>query len=82
MNANSELEQAYLRVTEPIRDVFGVLQQKGLLRSPMNLDWMIEVLYSLLFLTWQQIYTGQLARNSAAQLLLDTYSNGFAVRRE
>ncbi|MED4164602.1 TetR/AcrR family transcriptional regulator [Halalkalibacterium halodurans] len=44
------------------------------------IQWILNVLYSLLFLTWQQVQEGHIAKNSAASLVLSTFYHGFRAK--
>ncbi|SEA60454.1 TetR/AcrR family transcriptional regulator [Paenibacillus sp. 276b] len=74
---NQEIEEADQKLREPILHVIGLLQEKGFFRPGISRDWILNVLYSLLFLTWQQVHEGDIAKNSAAALVVDTFFNGF-----
>ena len=73
---SQEMMEAEEEVKEPIRHSIQVLQRKGYLRADMNSEWILNVLYSLLFMTWQQVQEGHIAKRSAASLLLDTLYHG------
>lgn len=49
VNCNADIEEAYLKLREPVLNAFEVLQEKGFFRSDMDKTWMVEVLYSVLF---------------------------------
>jgi AcrR family transcriptional regulator len=74
---NPELEKADEKLREPVLRVIELLQQKGYFRPSVSKEWIINVLYSLLFLTWQQVQEGHLAKKSAASLVIDTLYHGF-----
>ncbi|WP_342555906.1 helix-turn-helix domain-containing protein [Paenibacillus sp. FSL R7-0652] len=80
VNYSADIEEAYLKLREPVLHAIGVLQEKGFFRSDMDKMWMVEVLYSILFLTWQQVITGNIARNAAPALVVDTFYHGFAAK--
>ncbi|KJB85662.1 hypothetical protein AZ66_23290, partial [Paenibacillus sp. E194] len=63
-------------ILQRVRHTLGELQQKGLLRQDMSSEWIANVLYSLLILAWQQVHLGNIAKNSAAKLVVDTLYNG------
>jgi len=65
-----------------VQDVLEQLQQRRLLRSDLSSEWMVETLYALLFVTWENIQRGKLARVGASGLLLETVFNGFAPRTD
>ncbi|MBG9802690.1 TetR/AcrR family transcriptional regulator [Brevibacillus laterosporus] len=74
---SQEMIVAEEKVKEPVRHTIQLLQRKGYLRQDMNSEWILNVLYSLLFMTWQQVQEGNIAKKSAAALLLDTLYHGF-----
>jgi len=65
-----------------VQNVLEQLQQRRLLRSDLSSEWMIETLYALLFVTWENIQRGKLARVGASGLLLETVFHGFASRSD
>ncbi|KQO04688.1 TetR/AcrR family transcriptional regulator [Paenibacillus sp. Leaf72] len=81
LHYNKEIEEADKKLREPILHVIELLQQKGYFQQGVSKEWIINVLYSLLFLTWQQVQEGNLAKNSAAALVVDTFFNGFKVNK-
>lgn len=76
VNYNQEIEEADKRLREPVIHVIGLLQQKGYFQSTISKKWIVDVLYSLLFLTWEQVQKGYIAINSAAALVVDTFYHG------
>lgn len=77
VNYNPEIEGADQKLREPVLHVIDVLQQKGHFRPEVDKGWIMNVLYSLLFLTWQQVKNGNIAKNTAAALVIDTLYHGF-----
>lgn len=77
VHLNKEIEDEDKKLREPIMRAIGLLQQKGQFREDVDTNWIVDVLYSLVFLTWQQVAEGNIARNSAADLLVDTFCHGF-----
>lgn len=61
----------------PIISAFDMWKEKGKLNRNMSSQWMVNVIYNLLYLTWQEIQNGNLAKNDAPNLLLVTVLNGF-----
>ncbi|WP_410768834.1 TetR/AcrR family transcriptional regulator [Fontibacillus sp. BL9] len=80
VNYNKEIEEEYQKLQEPVLNAIRLLQQKGYFRQDLDRTWMVNVLYSLLFLTWQQVIEGHIAGKSAAGLVVDTFYNGFKVK--
>ncbi|WP_243855011.1 TetR/AcrR family transcriptional regulator [Halalkalibacterium halodurans] len=77
---NKELEEADEKLRAPVRCVIQRLQKKGFFIQSVNSEWILNVLYSLLFLTWQQVQEGHIAKNSAASLVLSTFYHGFRAK--
>ncbi|MGG4142682.1 helix-turn-helix domain-containing protein [Paenibacillus algorifonticola] len=77
INYNEDIIGADQKLREPVLHVIGLLQQKGYFRHDVDKNWIVNVLYSLLFLTWQQVVSGDIARKSAAALVVDTFYHGF-----
>ncbi|OWA37524.1 TetR family transcriptional regulator [Saccharibacillus sp. O16] len=77
VNSNKDIEEQDRALRKPLLRAIELLQQKGYFRQDADKNWIVEVLYSLVFLTWQQVVEGNVARNSAAQLLVDTFYRGF-----
>ncbi|WP_025716387.1 TetR/AcrR family transcriptional regulator [Paenibacillus sp. 1-18] len=77
VNYNKEIEGADQKLREPILHVIQILQQKGYFQPHIGKEWIMDVLYSLLFLTWQQVKNGNIAKNSAAALVVNTFYHGF-----
>lgn len=80
VNYNPEIEDADQKLREPVMHVIDLLQKKGHLRPDMDREWIMNVLYSLLFLTWQQVKGGYIAKKSAAALVVDTLYNGVQLK--
>lgn len=77
VNSNKEIEEKDQVLRKPLLHAIDFLQQKGHFREDVNKNWIVDVLYSLLFLTWQQVFEGNIARNSAAELVVSTFYQGF-----
>ncbi|WP_019912585.1 TetR/AcrR family transcriptional regulator [Paenibacillus sp. HW567] len=80
VNYNPEIDAADQKLREPVMHVIDQLQQQGFLRSDMDKEWIMNVLYSLLFLTWQQVKSGHIAVKSAAALVVDTFYKGVQTK--
>ncbi|WP_028563752.1 TetR/AcrR family transcriptional regulator [Paenibacillus pinihumi] len=76
LNYSKELAEAEEVLKEPVRQTIKELQQQGYFRSDMATEWILNVLYWLLFVTWQQVQDGHVARKAAAPLVVDTLFNG------
>jgi len=42
----------------------------------------LNTLYALLFHTWEQVHEGNVPKNSAAELFLNTFYHGFKAKDE
>lgn len=60
-----------------MRETVEGWQARGLLNAGMSAHWIITVMYNLLFVAWQKIQKGNLAKNDAAKLLVTTVIQGF-----
>lgn len=76
-NPNILAEEA--RIKQPLREAVEGWQTRGLLNAAMPAHWMITVMYNLLFVAWQEIQNGNLAKNDAPQLLVSTVIQGFGA---
>lgn len=68
------------RLKETIVFALDRWKEKGLLNGSISSRWMINVMYQLLFVTWQEIQAGELARKDTPSLLLKTILQGFAAK--
>ncbi|RRJ66125.1 TetR/AcrR family transcriptional regulator [Paenibacillus oralis] len=80
INYHPEIEEEYWKLQEPVLRTVGLLQQKGYFRQDVDKNWIVNVLYSLLFLTWQQVVEGNIARKSAVAIVVDTFYHGFKAK--
>lgn len=80
VNYNAEIEGADQKLRQPVLHAIGILQEKGFFRSDVDKTWIVDVLYSILFLTWQQVIHGNIARNAAPALVVDTFYHGFVAK--
>ncbi|WP_270166791.1 TetR/AcrR family transcriptional regulator [Paenibacillus sp. SYP-B4298] len=77
---NSELEAAEAKLMEPLSQIIGRLQERGYFRQDMTKEWILNVMYWMLFVTWQEVQSGRLARNAAASLMLETVFSGVGMQ--
>lgn len=73
---SEEVTAAEQELLVPVRNTIRSLQQKGKMRNDMDAEWILNVMYSLLILTWEQVQEGNIAKNSASKLVLDTLYHG------
>jgi AcrR family transcriptional regulator len=76
-HSNPQVIQEEERLQQLILNAIKKWQQTGQLRNDMPAKWIMVVLYDLLFISWQEIQIGNIARNDAAGYLLNTTLNGF-----
>lgn len=74
---NPNIDKEEVRVLEPIQKAIKEWQNNGQLRNDMPAKWIMSVLYYLLFVSWSEIQAGNIARNDAAEYLLNTILSGF-----
>jgi AcrR family transcriptional regulator len=79
---NKELDEAEQKLREPVRRVIELLQHRGYFQQTVSSEWILNTLYALLFLTWQQVHEGNVAKKSAAALVLNTFYHGFKAKDE
>ncbi len=81
-NSNPQVIQEEERLQQPVLNAIKKWQQIGQLRNDMPAKWIMAVLYDLLFICWQEIQAGNIARNDAAGYLLTTILHGFQKESE
>lgn len=52
-------------------------KKQGILKDSLPEKWMLTTIYNLLFAAWQEIHSGNMAKNDAPGILTDTILNGF-----
>ncbi|MFD1905044.1 hypothetical protein ACFSQ7_14865 [Paenibacillus rhizoplanae] len=77
MDENPHIVAEEARIKQPLREAVEGWQARGLLSTGMTAHWIITVMYNLLFVAWQEIQKGNLAKNDAPQLLVNTVLQGF-----
>ncbi|ACK94347.1 TetR/AcrR family transcriptional regulator [Bacillus thuringiensis] len=77
---NKELGKAEEKLREPLRRVIELLQQRGYFQQTVSSEWILNTLYALLFHTWEQVHEGNVAKKSAAELVLNTFYYGFKAK--
>jgi len=81
-NSNPQVIQEEERLQQPVLNAIKKWQQTGQLRNDMPAKWIMAVLYDLLFISWQEIQAGNIARNDAVGYLLTTILHGFQKESE
>jgi len=71
------LELAEADIRNMILAELRLRQQRGQLRPDIKVEWMFQVVYSLLFTAWQAVHEGSLAPKDAAALVSTTLLEGF-----
>lgn len=79
VNENPTIVAGEASLKRPILEAIEIWQHNGYLKKDVPSRWMMNVIYSLLFITWQDIQAGNLAKNDATDLLLNTVLSGFSV---
>ncbi|MEJ8545856.1 TetR/AcrR family transcriptional regulator [Brevibacillus borstelensis] len=77
---SEEIIAAERKIKEPICHAVELLQKKGAVRQDMSADWIWNVLYTLVFVAWQQVEDGRIAKRSAAKLVTETLFHGVAAK--
>ncbi|MFC6649487.1 hypothetical protein [Paenibacillus rhizoplanae] len=77
VDENPHIVAEEARIKQPLREAVEGWQARGLLSTGMTAHWIITVMYNLLFVAWQEIQKGNLAKNDAPQLLVNTVLQGF-----
>ncbi|GEB34733.1 MULTISPECIES: TetR/AcrR family transcriptional regulator [Brevibacillus] len=77
---SEEIIAAEHKLKEPVCYAIRLLQEKGIVRQDMSVDWVWNALYMLVFIAWQQVQDGRLAKRPAAQLVTDTLFHGVSAR--
>lgn len=80
VDENPLVAEGEKQLKAPIISAFDMWKEKGKLNKNISSQWMVNVIYNLLYLTWQEIQNGNLAKNDAPNLLLATVLNGFTNR--
>ena len=81
-HSNLQVIQEEKRLQQPVLNAIKKWQQTGQLRNDLPAKWIMVVLYELLFISWQEIQAGNIARNDATGYLLITTLNGFQKEGE
>ncbi|MBM7614497.1 TetR/AcrR family transcriptional regulator [Alkaliphilus hydrothermalis] len=78
VDENPQVVKRERALQEPLIRMIDQWKSIGVIKATFSSRWIISTIYSLLFLTWQEIYSGNLARNNASEQLLDTILFGFS----
>lgn len=77
VNENSDIVAEEVRIKQSLREAVERWQAGGQLNVAISANWIVTVIYNLLFVAWQEIQEGNLAKNEAPTLLLSTVLQGF-----
>lgn len=77
VDENPEVAEGEARIKQPLINAIEIWKKQGLLNNAISSKWITAVMYHLLFVIWQEIHSGNIARNDAADLLVVTVLNGF-----
>lgn len=78
---NPTVAEEAARVIRPLLQAIGEWKKSGLLSQDVPSKWMMVVMHHLLFVAWQEIQLGNIAKNDAAGFVLTTILNGFSSPR-
>ncbi len=78
---NKDVVEEEKRLQEPILNFIKECQKNGQLINDLSAKWILEVIYNLLFVGWQEIRLGNIAKNDASEILLRTVLSGFLKLR-
>lgn len=81
VDENPEIVAEEARIKLMLKETVEQWQARGLLNAGIPSRWMVTVIYDLLFVAWQEIQDGDLAKNEAPSLLLSTVLQGFGPAR-
>lgn len=81
VDENPLVAEGEKQLKAPIISAFDMWKEKGKLNKNISSHWMVNVIYNLLYFTWQEIQNGNVAKNDAANLLLTTVLNGFTSQQ-
>lgn len=81
-HSNPQVIHEEERLQQPVLNAIKKWQQTGQLRNDVPAKWILAVLYDLLFMSWQEIQAGNIARNDAVGYLLTTILHGFQKESE
>ena len=51
-------------------------------QQTVSSEWILNTHYALLFHSWEQVHEGNVAKKSAAELVLNTFYYGFKAKDE
>lgn len=80
VDENPLVAEGEKQLKAPIINAFDMWKEKGKLNKNISSQWMVNVIYNLLYLTWQEIHNGNIAKNDAPKLLLTTVLNGITAK--
>lgn len=84
LQAEPEIDRRLQELDRPLRQTIEAAQRAGALATDTPSWWMVESLYALIYIGWEQIERGRLAARDAAPLVLRSWLGGMAggpVRR-
>jgi AcrR family transcriptional regulator len=77
VDENPEVAFREAALKKVLMDSIRGWKKQGLLKDSLPEKWMLTTIYNLLFVAWQEIHSGNMAKNDAAGILTDTILNGF-----
>lgn len=80
LEENEEVVERERDIKHIVQTQIDILQEKKLIRTDLTSEWIVETLYFLLFMAWQQVNEKQLSEEHAAHTLLTTIFNGIVEK--
>lgn len=78
VDENQKVVTEEKRMKQTIINIVEKWQKKGLLNKNISSKWIVSNMQTTLFLAWQEIHKGNLAKNEAPQLLTTVALKGFS----
>lgn len=79
VDENPLVAEGEKKLKAPIIKAFDMWKEKGKLNRDISTQWMVNVIYNLLYVTWREILAGNIAKNDAPKLLLTTVLRGITA---
>ena len=76
LDVDEEVVSAYRRMDAALLGALASARQAGVLRADRPEWWLGQTLYALVYVAWESVQRGQLARLDAPDLVLDTLLGG------
>ena len=76
---DEEIARIYARQLEALRQMIAWAKQEGGIAMDIPDAWIARVIDSMIYMAWEAIEDGDIARNDAAELVFRTLTTGFAA---